>query len=695
MAANSAQSSDADGSLSGEPLFALLLNDATKDEGEEFLDYHFPAEGPEVTAILAMKGVLLASCGVMRAAVGQKVSFFVFRSAEKPSVQYKACFQQIEKWYLCVILPGAISDRIAHCLMDEATSLISLKHGRLSSLQGYFRQLDQTFRALGRLSRGVMQINDDGCGDAGCLYLALGVVLWSSWAEAWREEIRGRMSTWESVWAASCRKPLAKPEGFVLLLDQTLVATSLTDLAFDACLRLCLLECVFDGRSAWTSTGSPNASLAATPNSCCDNADVRCHSLFLSDGNREPSSCDANSPAGLLPSHQYSIIRCAPWVLFMLWRMSSTSTSFDGSSGDLGGDTETVTKSPSGGEGDPFGIDLCLELLLSFPNPQAQTQTPRETQDNVGLIGGSGRAGSSSSPPTSSTAAGVPAGAARSGRNRSFSLSGCPVWKPLVSRGSKLASSRRASGECAPSTVNTGLQRRPWGIFLHTLEMQDGASTSADVLPSTSARCSFAETREPRRAARDRLIAEDFWRVRCPELAARAAARKCLEFPSTGCMPLLAEWGELEWLAQAHSSRQKAWKQAPSLALSRHVLVNVMKDVYSVDRLWNDCFEEGGHGGGDFAAAGGNNSSIARGGGTPATVLGCGETWRFQVGAPFYMSDLSPIVSMGARTRLGQHHVWVAMSRLLPLPGGSARSMQEGDAKEWALLHLDTMGEAA
>eukprot|EP00441_Pelagodinium_beii_P026850 CAMPEP_0197679034 /NCGR_PEP_ID=MMETSP1338-20131121/91034_1 /TAXON_ID=43686 ORGANISM="Pelagodinium beii, Strain RCC1491" /NCGR_SAMPLE_ID=MMETSP1338 /ASSEMBLY_ACC=CAM_ASM_000754 /LENGTH=75 /DNA_ID=CAMNT_0043260047 /DNA_START=37 /DNA_END=260 /DNA_ORIENTATION=+ len=50
--------------------FALLLNTTTKDEGEEFLDYSFPSESPEMKAILPMKGVFLASCGVMKAAVG-------------------------------------------------------------------------------------------------------------------------------------------------------------------------------------------------------------------------------------------------------------------------------------------------------------------------------------------------------------------------------------------------------------------------------------------------------------------------------------------------------------------------------------------------------------------------------------------------------------------------------------------------
>ena len=69
-------------------LLALLINTET-DEGEEFLDFSYAECSEQLRAILPMKGVLLASCGVLKAVVGQEVSFSVFRSVNGDD-SYKA-----------------------------------------------------------------------------------------------------------------------------------------------------------------------------------------------------------------------------------------------------------------------------------------------------------------------------------------------------------------------------------------------------------------------------------------------------------------------------------------------------------------------------------------------------------------------------------------------------------------------------
>jgi len=645
-------------------MIVFILNESTKDEEEEYLDYHYPQEDPELSAVLPMKGVLLASCGVMQSAVGQQVSFLLFRSAVNPKIQYKAAFQKIDHWFLCMVLPGVVSDRMAKCLVQEAASLISLRHGRLSCLQGHFRQLDSIFRALGGLLKSVGQGSSNECDiPAGNVYLSLGVVLWSSLADGWREEVQSRVMQWESRWEAShAGQRLARPEGFALLLGQTLVATSLTDEAFDACLRLLLLEGALD----------PGATGSTT---VAGDEDVRCHCLFFGQAGED-------SQGGPLPSHQYSIVQRGPWLLLMLWRMgSSTPLMGSASPAPMGSASPAPADSPLA---DSFGVDLCLELLQRLPLPQGQQQSSTEGPLRATSTPNLGDAATTASRDKTKVAAAAAAAAtvgAAAGKEKkkgrsSLKLS-CPIWKPLT-RSSK--PSRRntvdltvssAASASSPSICRAAPPRPPRGIFLQALEMQARAPSVAGVTPSQP--CAFALTRQPRNSAHDQLGASELYRVRCPELASRAAARRCQAWSTWGVSELLSDWAELDSLLIGHSLRRDAWSLGPKLATRRHALVDVFKGGGALDKLWDEVAEELG------LPQGGN--------GAGRQTLGKGEAWRFQLGAPYYMSDVSTVRSAGIRTGIGQHRTWAAISELDP---GVANQ-----APRRVFLQLDAMGEAS
>ncbi|CAE8661264.1 unnamed protein product, partial [Polarella glacialis] len=218
--------------------FALLLNTATKDEGEDFLDYSFPSESKGLQAILPMKGVLLASCGIMMSAVGQAVNFFVFRSLDGRQ-EFKVSMRRVERWVLCIVLPASSSDTASKFFVEEAAAMAGLKHGSLEELRGGFRQLEPIFCSLSRLWRS--------CRDreSALLYTSLGVVRWSSKSKDLQQVIQSKVSNWEKAWKATVQgvpRLCPTPLGFALLLEQRLVATSLDDSAFESCLRLCVLE---------------------------------------------------------------------------------------------------------------------------------------------------------------------------------------------------------------------------------------------------------------------------------------------------------------------------------------------------------------------------------------------------------------------------------------------------------------------
>merc|ERR1712048_504340 len=115
---------------------------------------------------------------------------------------------------------------------------------------------------------------------------------------------------------------------------------------------------------------------------------------------------------------------------------------------------------------------------------------------------------------------------------------------------------------------------------------------------------------------------------------------------------LLTEWSDLEWLVQQHEVRQTAWQKAPPVAISGHVLLSVLKGKNSLDKLWGECIAES------------SPPDVNEEKGRDATRLGDGEPWRFQAGAPFIVSDLPPLVSIGSLTGVGANRAWTAASGL-------------------------------
>mmetsp|Transcript_4647 Transcript_4647/g.17477 ORF Transcript_4647/g.17477 Transcript_4647/m.17477 type:complete len:754 (+) Transcript_4647:71-2332(+) len=651
------------------PLLALLLNTGTQDEGEEFLDYCHPVEDQNLQAVLNMKGVFLASCGVMKAAVGQSLTLFVFWSADR-SRQYKAAIQQIEQWILVVVLPGSVTDGVARFFVEEAQGLMVLRHGRLGTLRGRFRQLDPIFRSLSSLWQSLRGCVDEGehreacvsTSSAAMLYALFGAVPWSSFTQSWQQRVGDRVTDWEAkVYETASANLLALPEGFALFLDHLLIGTNLDDALFKVCLHLCLLE------------GELSPELASS----CGAQDVRCHSLFLSrDGT------DTGAGSMLLPSHQYSVLRRGPWLLFVLWRMLSpedraaaAATPMAAAPGrpPSGSPSASPSTAVFGGD-DPFGTDLCLDLLSGLPLPDEYV-AKLAAQAALAMEAKGSRGGSSKS-----------SGTGPRDLKRSFSLP-CPgVLKPLVSR----SSSGNNLKKLEPQPVR---QSR----FLHAMELQTPMSesqlmSSTPASPASPGSSLFASMRRPRLAASDRWP-ELLMPARCPEAASRCAAEAGSEWMTTHPSTLLLpEWSELEWLALDHSRRRSTWSAAPSQSKTRHPIMSVLKGAHSFNTLWGDCLRENERAmkPADGEAAGGSGQSNAQGAQKREgpTLLGSGEPWRFQAGAPFQMADLSPLLGAGVlKSETTGARSWAAFATLGR--GSSSKPLHR------VLLHLGLGSEVS
>ncbi|CAJ1374390.1 unnamed protein product [Effrenium voratum] len=521
-------------------LFALLLNTTTKDEGEEFLDYAYPSEHPDLKAILPMKGVLLASCGVMKAAVGQEVNFLLFRSLT--GQEYKVSMKRLERWILCIVLPAATTDACARQLVDEALALVLLRFGRLQSAD--FRQLEPIFKAMSSVLA------------SHSLYSCSGQLQWHPLAEDWKQVVEVHISKWEQGWQESAPSPaLAVPQGFALLLEQQVMATSLNDEAFSACARLLALE----GEAKPAS----------------DDLDVRCHSLFLtlSPGGMEP-----------LPSHQYSLLQRGPWLFFVLWNMS---------------DTVGTSQTPRVAA-DPFGIDISLELLTTLPLPPGHTAAERQP----GLS-------PSFNPPS------------RSGHDKRRSSFGLPCLFKTRTKSAEHLDDKEVEKVCRPQN------------FCHALELR-----GEDPRPPGS----FSTLQEPRRISGASIPQG----VRCPVLGQRLQSQRPSEWGSAE----LADFpmADLDWLWRCYAARRAAWREGPG-AVKRHILVDILRGDHALDKLWKECLE-----GSDL---GKDLEQEVRGKKTEATLLGSGEPWRFQDGAPYRTSDLTALVSVGVLQHLRGKRAWL------------------------------------
>eukprot|EP00928_Gymnodinium_smaydae_P096110 TRINITY_DN8421_c0_g5_i1.p1 TRINITY_DN8421_c0_g5~~TRINITY_DN8421_c0_g5_i1.p1 ORF type:complete len:719 (+),score=69.74 TRINITY_DN8421_c0_g5_i1:271-2157(+) len=628
----------------------------------------------------------------MTSTIGQQISFFTFRGLMDPSKYYKACFQRLENWYLCIVLPASVSDTCANRLANEAIGLILLKHGRLSSVRGQFRQLDPIFRTLASLwsvSKFALRDEADVTEATGVnttlvdLYLSLGVLTWSPSASRLKQDVQDRVNTWQQRWtAATGGTALVKPEGFALLLDRALVATSFDDTTFAAFLRLCTIEDLFSGKLRRETAEEAD--------------DVRCRSLFL--------SSMGTSAESLLPSHQYAVIPFGPWILFMIWKMNAGPASSGGSPSSCAGS-------------DPFGLDLCIELLRNLPKSSAAlganvssgdaevpggycSRTPMQGAPGSTPCGG----GSAEQSPVigSQRGGGYPAegtpllrtptpAAKHAPRRSSFPLPGCPLWKSK-------SSSRKARGKQAPENPEaifaSAKEVIPRGLFLRALETRVSTCLRGDDLVSASSSSAastglhFNSLREPRNAAWPQLVASDLARVRCAELASRIVARRCADWYGETVCYLLREWSDMAFLSEEHNLRMPAWKRAPPAAARCHVLSHILKGSNSVERVWATCCD-------DRSACGATGGE----GASETALLGHGHAWRFQASAPYHISDVSPIISLGARCGIAPARAWTAVSSLSPPLVASSPSTMPAHASDQrndrAFLQLDTMGEVA
>lgn len=610
---------------SEQALLVLLLNTSTKDEGEEFLDYCYPVEDRGLQALLNMKGVLLASCGVMRAAAGQSLTLLVFWSADRMR-QYKAAMQRVECWILCVVLPAAAPDSAARFFAETAAELVSLRFGSMTSLARNFKQLDPIFRNLSGAWQSLHSCLSSGAcsswASAGLLYTLFGCIPWGSFSKEWYNGfgVGESITAWEAKVKSGAEGRLcAQPEGFALFLDHLVVGTSLDDAVFKVCLQLCLLE----------------GELNTENNSGMQ--DLRCHSLFLprpAEGSGEPVG------APLLPTHQYSLVRRGPWLLFVLWRMLPP------------GAEATPGASPSAallaGGDDPFATDLCMGLLASLPWPdeyvaKLAAQAARAMEAKKGSGGSSSKSGKG-----------------QVDLKRSFSLP-CPgVLKPLVSR-SNSGSLKKLD---APPIRHSRA--------LHTMELQAPLAASSSDTASPSSLGLGAGVRRPRLAASDRWLPAVL-PPRCPEAVARYSQEASVEWMTTHPSAMLVpEWCELDWLILDIARRRASWLAAPPPASTRQAMMTALRGAQSLDKLWNECLSECER----AASEGAWVEDVAQ---TPRgaprregpTLLGSGEPWRFQANSPFHLSDLSPLCGAGVlRSSPQGAKFWAAVS----LVGKGSRS---------------------
>ncbi|CAE8693402.1 unnamed protein product, partial [Polarella glacialis] len=97
-----------------------------------------------------------------------------------------------------------------------------------------------------------------------------------------------------------------------------------------------------------------------------------------------------------------------------------------------------------------------------------------------------------------------------------------------------------------------------------------------------------------------------------------------------------------------------------------HVLQDIFRGGNSLDKLWDECLRETGISPEDDPKKEGKK--------TEATLLGSGESWRFQDGAPYFLSDIPPLVSVGALRGAAHEKSWVAVSAVSSGTGGAKRS---------------------
>eukprot|EP00930_Biecheleria_cincta_P045307 TRINITY_DN31240_c0_g1_i1.p1 TRINITY_DN31240_c0_g1~~TRINITY_DN31240_c0_g1_i1.p1 ORF type:complete len:687 (-),score=137.43 TRINITY_DN31240_c0_g1_i1:508-2568(-) len=626
--------------------FALLLNTTTKDEEEEFLDFSFPAGSPGLQAVVPMKGVFLASCGIMKAAVGQQVNFIVFRSLDGRR-ELKVAMRAVEKWILCVVLPSSTADTVAQFMVDEAIGLIGLRHGRLSSLQGNFRQLDRIFRALSDLwvsSTALMFGIEAHCPDAGSLYMSLRIVLWHPLAEEWRDVVKQRIVAWERGWAASAASPapLASPKGFALLLEGKLMATCLHESTFVCCLRLLAFEGKLCAHSSTLAAQRPVA-VTDSPRNRKD-TECKCHSIFL------PELDLGTAVAAVLPSHQYSLLQHGPWVLLVLWSMVSGASSAQAPTSS----SQPLTL-PQAGSGDPFGVDLSLELLEALPLPPGYD--PRDAA-----------AAAQSGKFTPVSASSTKSGGKTPGTEKTKRNFGLPCTGSIFKSSSKSKVPATLVQESLAQTSPP--QQRPTS-FMCSLDLQ--GQSEAPERPIHS----FSQLQAPFQASRPGAQEAN---LRCPVLAFQARKRKCSDWTSAQASDFLTEWSNLEWLLQCHAARRESWMKVPPRTAKRHVLIDILRGDNSLDKLWDQCIADLDLGDLDQ----GTDAAAKQGKTTQATLLGSGEPWRFQEGAPYILPDIPPLVSVGslaAAATGSSKKAWVAASA--QLSGERALfAMTEEDTKQ-------------
>mmetsp|Transcript_85823 Transcript_85823/g.188422 ORF Transcript_85823/g.188422 Transcript_85823/m.188422 type:complete len:763 (-) Transcript_85823:71-2359(-) len=594
------------------PLLAMLLNTGTKEEGEEFLDYYYPQNDPQIQAILPMKGVFLASCGVMQSACGQPVDLMSFGSADS-SKQYKTGFQEVEGRIMCIVLPASTPDAVVRFFVTEAIQLVLLRFGSLMALSRTFKQLDPILRGLSVAWSRLQYAHNQ----QGSVSSAASVIIWQlhgsvpvhSFGRLWQSRIDDALQGWQSkVQSVGSGQALATLDGYALFLDQFLISTTLERSLFEASIRLSLLE----------------GELGVEPEA--HRVDERCHSLFL----------DRSMAAGsgmMLPSHQYSLIRCGPWLFFVLWKMKSPQTGESHANpgeptcsspiSGLFGAAAIHSESTCGDGADPFATDLSHTFLSSLALPDEYVATLAAQHAQTLEASKNGRR-----TPTRSPGSGH-----RS--KRAFSLP-CPhMLKPLLSRS--------GSGSLRNSEPR---RSRPYR-FLYAMELQTNTSSSSSASanlsnalpasPSSAGAAAALSRPRPRQTASDhcwpppkRTLGDDKLMLPCPldpETLSRFLAEPCLDWMSNTVVPLLTrEWSELDSLLLQHVRRKRAWSRVPKRMHTSHPLVNAVKGAPGLLSLWEDVKQQTERG---------------------AALLGSGESWRFQVGAPFDDEDLSRILGLG------------------------------------------------
>ncbi|CAE8742883.1 unnamed protein product, partial [Polarella glacialis] len=239
--------------------------------------------------------------------------------------------------------------------------------------------------------------------------------------------------------------------------------------------------------------------MLATPSASQeDGCDARCHTVFL-----------PNSDGG---QHKYSVLRNGPWLLLMLWQVAKESAELQA------------------GPGDPFGIDLSMDLLESLPRFEPE-QSPTAGKP----------------PPAPSSSSARTPGSDRS--KRSFGMPcASTIFKPLAR--TSPGGSRKASP--SPDALLLATQPVPPprvrpDSFLYALDLRGGGSALQDATE-------FAKFQEPARASWPRLPEASDLRPSCPVLSARANVQRCSDWAHADAADLVAEWSDADLLCKNHAS---------------------------------------------------------------------------------------------------------------------------------------------